>query len=97
MKWEVDVQENSNLKKLQMPDWEVILTKSINFEYTDDFSNVHSGLQFSLVFQRIKSNRILHTYIPSIMVLIFCVEFRELSHLTRDLSQAEKKINVVTS
>ena len=24
-------------------------------------------------------------------VLIFCVEFRELSHLTRDLSQAEKK------
>ena len=31
------------------------------------------------------------------MGLIFCVEFRELSHLTRDLSQAEKKINVVTS
>ena len=30
-------------------------------------------------------------------VLIFCVEFRELSHLTRDLSQAEKKTNVVTS
>ena len=29
------------------------------------------------------------------MVLIFCVEFRELSHFTRDLSQAEKKINVV--
>ena len=27
-------------------------------------------------------------------VLIFCVEFRELSHLTRDLSQAEKKMNV---
>ena len=25
-------------------------------------------------------------------VLIFCVEFRELSHLPRDLSQAEKKI-----
>ena len=32
-----------------------------------------------------------------IHVLIFCVEFRELSHLTRDLSQAEKKITVVTS
>ena len=30
-------------------------------------------------------------------VLIFVVEFRELSHLTRDLSLAEKKINVVTS
>ena len=30
-----------------------------------------------------------------IIVLIFCVEFRELSHLTRDLSQAEKKINVL--
>ena len=43
MKWEVDVQENSNLKKLQMPDWEVILTKGINFEYIDDFSNIHSG------------------------------------------------------
>ena len=28
-------------------------------------------------------------------VLILWVEFRELSHLTRDLSQAEKKINVV--
>ena len=28
-------------------------------------------------------------------VLIFCVEFRDLSHLTRDLSQVEKKINVV--
>ena len=26
------------------------------------------------------------------MVLIFCVGFRELPHLTRDLSQAEKKI-----
>ena len=32
-----------------------------------------------------------------IMVLIFCVEFRELSHLTCDLSQAEKNINVVSS
>ena len=30
-------------------------------------------------------------------VLIFCFEFRELSHLTRDLSEAEKKINIVTS
>ena len=30
-------------------------------------------------------------------VLIFCVEFQELSHLRRDLSQAEKKINFVTS
>ena len=30
-------------------------------------------------------------------ILIFCVEFREFSHLTSDLSQAEKKINVVTS
>ena len=30
-------------------------------------------------------------------VLYFCIGFRELSHLTRDLSQAEKKINVVTS
>ena len=30
------------------------------------------------------------------MVLIFCVEFRELSHLTRDLPQAERKINAVT-
>ena len=28
-------------------------------------------------------------------ILIFCVEFRKLSHLTRDLSQAEKKITVV--
>ena len=28
-------------------------------------------------------------------VLIFCVEFLELSHLTRDLSQTEKKIAVV--
>ena len=27
-----------------------------------------------------------------IWVLMFCVEFRELSHLTRDLSQAEEKI-----
>ena len=30
-------------------------------------------------------------------VLIFCVEFRELSQFTYDLSQAEKKINDVTS
>ena len=30
-------------------------------------------------------------------VHIFCVDFWELSHLTRDLSQAEKKRNVVTS
>ena len=30
-------------------------------------------------------------------VLIFCFEFQELSHSTRDLSQTEKKINVVTS
>ena len=29
------------------------------------------------------------------MVLIFCIEFWKLSHLTRDLSKAEKKINVV--
>ena len=32
-----------------------------------------------------------------LQVLIFCVEFREMSHLTRDLSQADKQINVVTS
>ena len=32
-----------------------------------------------------------------IMVLDFCVGFQELFHLTRDLSQAEKKIDVVTS
>ena len=32
-----------------------------------------------------------------ILVLIFCVEFQELSHLTCDLSQGEKKITVVTS
>ena len=31
------------------------------------------------------------------VVLIFCVEFQELSHLTRDLSQAEKKLTAVTS
>ena len=31
------------------------------------------------------------------MIPIFCVEFWELSHLTSDLSQAEKKINVVAS
>ena len=30
-------------------------------------------------------------------VLILCVEFWEMSHLTRDLSQGEKKITVVTS
>ena len=30
-------------------------------------------------------------------VLIFCVEFLELPNLTRGLSQAEKKINVVSS
>ena len=30
-------------------------------------------------------------------VLYFCIGFWELSHLTRDLSQTEKKINVVTS
>ena len=29
------------------------------------------------------------------MVLYFCVDFRELSHLTHELSQAEKKINIV--
>ena len=32
-----------------------------------------------------------------LQVLIFCVEFREMSHLTRDLSEAEKEITVVTS
>ena len=31
------------------------------------------------------------------VVHIFCVDFRELSHLTRDLSQAEKKTNLITS
>ena len=29
------------------------------------------------------------------IVLIYCIEFWELSYLTRDLFQAEKKINVV--
>ena len=46
----------------------------------------------------------IHTYIweenilwCGILVLIFCVEFWELSQSTCDLSQAEKKIIVVTS
>ena len=30
-------------------------------------------------------------------VLSFCVKFRELSHLKRDLSETEKKITVVAS
>ena len=30
-------------------------------------------------------------------ILYFCVGFRELSHLTRELSHAEKKITVITS
>ena len=34
---------------------------------------------------------------PKLKVLIFCVEFWELSYSTRDLSQAEKKITFVTS
>ena len=34
---------------------------------------------------------------PCTEVLIFWVDFWELSHLTRDLSQTEKKITVVTS
>ena len=37
------------------------------------------------------------SYSSVAMVLIFCVVFRELSYLTSDLSQAEKKLNVVTS
>jgi hypothetical protein len=37
------------------------------------------------------------TALSQARVLIFCVEFWELSHLTHDLSQAEKKITVVTS
>ena len=37
-----------------------------------------------------------NSQIVSSEVLIFCVEFQELSHLTRDLSQAEKKIDVIT-
>ena len=41
---------------------------------------------------------ILHNWVRSfIKVLIFCVEFQELSYSTRDLSQAGKKIIVVTS
>ena len=38
-----------------------------------------------------------YVYVPILTrVLILCVEFPELSHLACDLSQAEKKINVVT-
>ena len=37
------------------------------------------------------------SYSSVAMVLIFCVEFWELSQLTRDLSQADRKLNVVTS
>ena len=33
----------------------------------------------------------MYEHISSTYVHIFCVEFWELSHLTRDLSQAEKK------
>ena len=35
--------------------------------------------------------------VTAIQVLIFCVEFWELFHITRDSSQAEKKITVITS
>ena len=37
-------------------------------------------------------SHVIHTW-----VLIICVEFRVLPHLTYDLSQTEKKIEVVTS
>ena len=56
-----------------MPDWKVILQRGTSFEFEDENSNVHSGLQFTLIFERIKSNRILHTYIPSIMLCVVTV------------------------
>ena len=44
-----------------------------------------------------KGGLISEGYSLGLNVLIFCVELRELSHLTRVLSQADKKINVVIS
>ena len=35
--------------------------------------------------------------VTAIQVLIFCVEFWELFHITHNLSQAKKKVTVVTS
>ena len=45
--------------------------------------------------QRSDSNEYYHERPKLSKVLIFCVEFWELSHLKRDLSQAEKKINLL--
>ena len=64
------------------------------------FFSVYSFLVVSRNFNyaiNLSCNAIDFNFADSCLVLYFCVYFRELFHLTRDLSQAEKKINVVTS
>ena len=68
------------------------------------FSYLYSRLSLYLTINHwvISQFKLLQVSIPKNVkrftrVLNLCVEFQELSHLTRDLSEAEKKINVVTS
>ena len=52
-------------------------------------------LLFSHLLQSFRRLHLLPDFLS--IIPIFCVQFWELSHLTCDLSHAEKKINVVTS
>ena len=81
----------------------------IKFSKSQRNSNLREMKANSRNSQRDERNNLVCLFIVSLLqflfflqtlvlyVLIFCVELWELSHLTPDLSQAEKKLNVDTS
>ena len=73
MKWKYNIEETSDLKILQLPDWDVILEQGTEYEFKNGFHASSSGLRYKLIFQRIKANHVLHTYIPSIMLCVVTI------------------------
>ena len=77
-------EETVDLDELIIPSYdtepvEANIKKELNKESKEDLKSNDNSTKLPIEIQK------------PFQVLIFCVEFRELPHLTRDLSQAEKK------
>ena len=88
----------SSIKGDIMPRWKIALYQGV-CTFSRQNYNILQLLSRPWILRCLLS-RLIHCCVflaYKLKVLYFCVYFWELSHLTRDLSQAEKKINGVTS
>ena len=68
--WELNVDDTTDVDKLDAADYTVSLERRANYVHSSKSGSSTGGVAFALVFKRVNSNIILHTYLPSILLSI---------------------------